>query len=215
MYHVDMRAMIPDVAPEKIPVIRAAIQAAFTLFCLWMGYRFFLFYQWAVGNSERFTPRPPSVEGFLPISALLGLKHLLYTGHYDPIHPAGLTILLAAFAIALVWRKGFCGWICPVGAASNLAENVGRRAGILVRLPAWLDLPLLSLKYLLLAFFLYIIFWKMSMHQVEAFLRSPYNLGADAKMLLFFLSPSRLAGGILLFLVIISFVIPNFWCRHL
>lgn len=195
--------------------MRLLIQSAFGVFCLYAGFRFYQFYLWAIGASPTYVSRPPSVEGFLPISALLGLKQLLYTGQYDFIHPAGLTILLTAIVIGLFFRKGFCGWICPIGYTSNLAEKTGRRFKILYRLPVWLDYPLLSLKYILLAFFLYIIFWKMNLNQIEAFQRSPYNMAADAKMLHFFLEPSRLAGGIMLFLLLISFIVRNFWCRYL
>ena len=201
--------------PKASGRLRTTVQAAFTLFCLYGGYRFYLFYLWAIGEKTGYTPRPPSVEGFLPISALVGLKRLLLSGQYDMIHPAGLTIFLAALATGILLRKGFCGWICPVGFTSNLAEKAGRRLKILWQPPLWLDIPLLSLKYLLLFFFLYLIAWKMTLPQIEAFHRSPYNIGVDAKMLLFFLEPSGLAAGIMLFLVLVSFVIRNFWCRYL
>lgn len=195
--------------------MRNLAQTSFTLFCLWVGYRFYHYYLWAIGNSEHYVPRPPSVEGFLPISALLGFKRFVLTGHYDNIHPAGLTIFMAALVIGLLLRKGFCGWICPIGAVSNFAEWAGLKMRSLVRTPAWLDYPLLSLKYLLLAFFCYVILWKMELKAIEGFMRTPYNIAADAKMLMFFLDPSGLALGIMAFLVVISFVQRNFWCRYL
>lgn len=200
---------------RKTAALRSLVQAGFTLFCLWAGYRFYLFYLWALGQTDSFVPRPPSVEAFLPISALVGLKRLVLTGSYDMVHPAGLTILLSALLIAFLFRKGFCGWICPVGFVSNLAERGGRHLRLTFRLPVWLDLPLLSLKYLLLAFFVYLILYRMTLAQIEAFHQTPYNLAADAKMLVFFLSPSGLALGVMIFLVVISFFIRNFWCRYL
>ena len=201
--------------PRWIRSLRTAVQAGFTLFCLYAGYRFYLFYLWASGQSAIYVSRPPSVEAFLPISGLVGLKRFLLTGHFDMIHPAGLTIFMAALVIGLFLRKGFCGWICPVGFASNLAEKTARKLKILWRPPIWLDIPLLSLKYLLLFFFLYLIAWKMSVDQIESFQTSPYNLVVDAKMLLFFLAPSGLSATIMIFLVLVSFVIRNFWCRYL
>ena len=197
---------------QHLGLLRLLVHNGFLAFTLFAGYRFYLFYQWAVGRTTAFAARPPSVEGFLPISALLGLKRLLLTGVYDPIHPAGLTILLAAVTIGILLRKGFCGWICPVGAFSNLGERLGRKLRLQFRLPAWLDLPLLSLKYLLLAFFLYAVFWKMNLRAVLGFQNSPYNMAADARMLQFFLHPSALAGGILIFLVAVSLPLANFWC---
>ncbi|OGQ96298.1 MAG: hypothetical protein A2521_12270 [Deltaproteobacteria bacterium RIFOXYD12_FULL_57_12] len=191
------------------------VQSGFALFCFYAGYRFYRFYLWGTGRSEVYVPRPPSVEGFLPISALVGLKRFVLTGDYDMIHPAGLTIFLAALAIGFFLRKGFCGWICPVGFVSNLAEKVGRRFRILWQPPVWLDVPLLSLKYMLLGLFAYLVVWQMDLRQIEAFHNSPYNLAVDAKMLVFFLSPSGLAAGVMIFLTAISFVIRNFWCRYL
>jgi len=203
------------ISPGWIKKLRFLIQTCFALFCLYAGYRFYLFYLWGTGQSSTYVPRPPSVEAFLPISALVGLKRFILSGHYDMIHPAGLTIFLAALCIGLLLRKGFCGWICPIGFASNLVEKAGRKLKILWQPPIWLDLPLLSLKYLLLFFFLYLIAWKMTLEQIESFHNAPYNIAVDAKMLLFFLAPSGLSVGIMIFLVAVSLVIRNFWCRYL
>ena len=203
------------IRPKCIKNLRIFIQGCFGLFCLFVGYRFYLFYLWGSGQTSTYVARPPSVEAFLPISALVGLKRFILSGQYDMIHPAGLTIFLAALCIGLLLRKGFCGWICPVGFCSNLAEKAARKLKILWQPPVWLDSPLLSPKYLLLFFFLYLIVWKMSLEQIESFHTSPYNLAVDAKMLLFFLSPSGLSAGIMTFLVLLSFVIRNFWCRYL
>jgi polyferredoxin len=201
--------------PRSVKNLRFLVQSSFAFFYLFAGYRFYLFYLWASGQSETYVPRPPSVEGFLPISALVGLKRFLFTGHYDMVHPAGLTIFMTAIMIAFLLRKGFCGWICPIGYASNQAAWVGRKLKIMYKPPWWIDLPLLSLKYLLLTFFVYLIFIKMPIRQIEAFQQTRYNIVADAKMLLFFIDPSLLAGSIMLFLVALSFVIKNFWCRYL
>lgn len=200
---------------QHLRPLRKIIQGGFTVFCLWMGYRFYLFYLWAIGRSEMYVPRPPAVEGFLPISALMGLKRFVMTGNYDVIHPAGLTIFMAALVIAFLLRKGFCGWICPVGFMSRLAESAGKKMRSLFRTPLWIDYPLLSLKYILLGFFCYLILWKMGLKALEGFIQTPYNMAADAKMLLFFLAPSKRAVWILAFLVIISFFQKNFWCRFL
>jgi len=204
-----------DLRPRNLIRLRLVVHNAFLAFSLLVGYRFYLFYQWAVGQATTYVQRPPSVEGFLPISALVGLKRLLLTGIYDPVHPAGLTILLAALTIAFLLRKGFCGWICPVGAFSHLVATVGRKFHLRFRLPVWIDVPLLSLKYLLLAFFLYAIFWSMDLQSIVNFQSTPYNFAADAKMLQFFLHPSALAGSILLFLLLFSLPLANFWCRYL
>ncbi|MBU1139668.1 MAG: 4Fe-4S binding protein [Proteobacteria bacterium] len=195
--------------------LRLLCQSLFAIFCLYIGWQFYSFYLWTTETGKVFTPRPPAVEAFLPLGALISVKRLFLGGEYDTIHPAGLTIFIAALLIALFLRKGFCGWICPVGFASNLAERAGKRMRISFSLPAWIDLPLLSIKYLLLGFFSYLILWQMDMESLTAFHHSSYNLISDAKMLHFFLQPSILTGAIMLFLFLISFVIKNFWCRYL
>lgn len=206
---------LPSLAHRRqLPRLRLAVQLAFLAFTLWMGWRFFLFYQWTRDQAP-YTPRPPAVEGFLPIGALVSLKRLLLSGEFDMVHPAGLTILLAALCIGLLARKGFCGWICPVGTVANLAERFSKRLRILLTLPTWLRLPLTGVKYVLLAFFAYLIFWGMSLPAVIGFMESPYYLTADGRMLLFFLEPSALALTITMVIIAASVVLRNFWCRFL
>ncbi len=209
--------MIPNnqLSHTMLSRLRLFCQSLFTFFCLYTGWQFYNFYLYATDTGKTFTPRPPAVEAFLPIGALVSVKRLILGDGYDTIHPAGLTIFIAALLIALLLRKGFCGWICPVGFASNLAERAGKKMRISFSLPAWIDLPLLSLKYLLLGFFAYLILWQMDRASLTAFHYSSYNLISDAKMLHFFLQPSILAGSIMLFLILISFVLKNFWCRYL
>ena len=204
--------------------IRTVIQTLFALFCLYIGYRFYLFLAWATGSRCHHVMRPPAVEAFLPIGALVSLKQLILTGIYDPVHPAGLTVFIMVLAVSLVFRKGFCGWICPIGFASELANSAagrlwarinGKSRHFILRLPTWLSYPLLGLKYLLLGFFIYLVVWKMDINSLQSFNRSPYNLTVDGRMLRFFLAPSSLALGIMLGIVIVTLVFRNFWCRFL
>ena len=82
--------------PYKIlPTLRAVVQGAYVVFFLLAGYEFHLFYARIVAGAAVTGRRPPAVEAFLPISALMSLKYFLLTGNYDEIHPAGLTILLS------------------------------------------------------------------------------------------------------------------------
>lgn len=207
--------MLHKIPRKHLPHFRIIVQTSFLLFCIYSGWRFYLFIQWITGKSSIFVPRPPSVEAFLPISALVSLKRLIFTGIYDTIHPAGLTILLAALTIAFFLRKGFCGWICPVGFASNLIEKCALKLKTLCNMPKWLDWLLLSIKYLLLGFFIFAIFYKMSLQSIEGFQNSLYNIIVDAKMLYFFLQPSKSTSVIMIFLLVVSLFSRNFWCRYL
>lgn len=206
----------PRIPSRTIRRLRLLSQSLFAFFCLFIGMQFYAFYLWALSPAKHpFVTRPPAVEAFLPLGALVSLKRLVLGAEFDTIHPAGLSIFLSALVISLFFRKGFCGWICPVGFASHLAERCGRLLRLSIRLPAWLDIPLLSLKYLLLGFFSYLILWKMGLAELSAFHHSSYNMITDAKMLHFFLQPSLLSGAIMLTIILISFVIRNFWCRYL
>jgi polyferredoxin len=84
-----------------------------------------------------------------------------------------------------------------------------------MRLPRVLDLPLRGIKYLLLAFFAWVIVIRMSADDVGAFLSAPYSRVADIKMLYFFEHPSLTAAIVLAALVLLSTVVPYFWCRYL
>lgn len=201
---------------QDISTLRLCCQSLFAIFCLYVGWQFYSFYLWALDpHAHSYVPRPASVEAFLPLGALVSIKRFILGAEFDTIHPAGLSIFIAALLISLLLRKGFCGWICPVGFASNLAEGFAKKIGSLFTLPIWIDIPLLSIKYLLLAFFSYLILWNMGLEGLTAFHNSSYNMITDAKMLHFFLQPSFLAGSIMLGIIVISFFIRNFWCRYL
>jgi len=194
--------------------LRLAVQGAFTLFLAWTALRFLAHVRWAMGLTEIYAPKPPAVEGFLPISALIAARRFLATGSWDPVHPAGLTIFLALLAMSFLWRKGFCGQLCPVGLASNLLERLGRRLG-LARQTSQRTRRLMNVpKYLLLAGFGWAAL-SMSPAEAEAFLRAPFNMVADTRMLLFFEHPGVATLAVLGVLAAVSVVVPAFWCRAL
>lgn len=199
--------------PTTPSALHQYIQLAFVAFFVYTGWEFYNYYLWAVGVTEIFTPRPPAAEAFLPISALLAAKRLFLGGGFDPVHPAGLAIFLAAILIALTSRKSFCGFMCPVGWGCSRLDRLGRRLGI-SRQPGKLVSGLISLpKYILLGLLVWGTLVNMGLPQIEIFLFSPYNKVADSKMLLFFLEPTRnaLVGLGVIFLG--SLIVPGFWCR--
>jgi len=201
----------------KPKIFRHIIQMSISLFLLYVGWKFYKFTLYVQsGGKLPYIDKPEAVEGFLPISALLGFKQWLLTGVYDPIHPAGLTIFLAVLITALIFKKGFCSWLCPIGTISEGLALAGEKMfGKNFTLPRWLDLLLMSLKYLILAFFMKVIFLDMSIFSIQAFLNSPYNMVADIKMLYFFLDISRTTYYVLLTLAFFSLFIKQFWCRYL
>lgn len=189
---------------------RFIVQLVFFLYSVGIGFRFYFYYRAVLaGNYD--VIKPAGVEAFLPISALVGLKQLLSFGVYDTVHPAGLTIFLAAIFMSALFKKSFCGYICPVGFVSERLSSVGFGLSV----PRFLHYPLLSIKYILLAFFFYLIFYSLDSHSAAAFIRSPYNKIADAKMMLFFMPPSFTASAVIGVIILLTLLFKNFWCRYL
>lgn len=196
---------------------RNLVQIGFALVTLYLGIKFIFFVNYVTNpNTAPAVSRPPGVEAFLPISALVSLRAWLGLGTFDTIHPAGLVIFLAAILISLLFKRAFCAWICPLGTLSEglalLGQKIFKKNFIL---PEWLDYPLRSLKYILLAFFMIFIFWGMSPRAAYSFLQTPYNMIADVKMLTFFQNITWVGLSVIAGLVILSILIKHFWCRYL
>lgn len=203
-------------ADDRSQRTRRLVQWAFLLLNLFIGWRF---YQW-VRHFETFglsapVTRPPGVEGWLPIAALMNLKYFVDTGRIPEVHPAGFFLLLAFLGMSLVLRKSFCSWLCPIGTISEWLWQGGQELfGRTWQLPRWLDIPLRSLKYILMALFVYVVVI-MSADEIAGFLSSPYGLIADVKMLDFFRHMGQTAAAVIAFLVVASVFVKNVWCRYL
>jgi polyferredoxin len=201
---------------EQTVLIRRAAQLAFLLLNVWIGTRFYLWVRYfETGGESLYVPRPAGVEGWLPIASLMNLKLFVLTGVVPDVHPAGMFLLTAFIAISLLFRKAFCSWLCPIGTLSEWlwrgGQDLFKRT---FRLPRWVDVPLRSLKYILLAVFIYLIAG-MSTSDLRGFLGSPYGLVADVKMLDFFRNAGRFTIWVCSALVVLSVVTKNFWCRYL
>lgn len=195
---------------------RFAVQASFAVLCLWIGWQFAGFVRhFRTFGLEPYVERPAGVEGFLPISALMSVKHWFATGEVHPVHPAGLILFVVFVGLSLAVKKAFCSWICPVGFLSEWLGRLGAKLfGRTFTFWRWIDVPLRGVKYLLLGFFAWAIA-AMPPAAIAAFLDSPYNKLADVKMMDFFLDLSPLAAGVLLVLAALSVVVRNPWCRYL
>ncbi len=206
---------------KPIQKYRFYSQLLFLLICIWIGFEFYIFVQFLQGNptSTNFY-RPAGVEGFLPISALMSLYYFILTGTIHSAHPAGFFILLAVIVVSFIFGKSFCSWICPIGFISELVGDFGEKVTqkIFKRkllVPKFLDYPLRAIKYLLLAFFIYAIFFSMTVLSLRMFLDSPYNLVADIKMYVFFANITLFTFYVIIILFVISIFIKGFWCRYL
>lgn len=195
---------------------RIWVQHLFLIITIYIGSRFYWFVHSLENGVLPGFKRPAGVEAFLPLSALISLKHLLLTHTISGIHPAGLVVFLLVCLSALLARRGFCSWVCPVGLVS---DYLSRLHALVFKyplpMPRWLDIPLKSIKYLIAGFFIYQVFFNMSAVGIEQFLNSPYNRFADIKMLRFFTDISAAALGVVSVLVLLTFFFRGFWCRYL
>lgn len=196
--------------------MRGSVQAGFLLLNLWLGATFYLWVRYyETGGRTLYVERPAGVEGWLPIAALMKLKALAAAGVMPTLHPAGLVLIVAFLAISLALRKGFCGWLCPIGTISEWLWQGGEALfGRTLRVPRWLDVLLRGLKYLLLGLFLYAV-GSMSVESIQAFLEGPYGLVADVKMMNFFRALDTTAAAVIGVVLLLSVVVKNAWCRYL
>ncbi len=194
--------------------IRSYVQLLFFLFTLWIGADFYLFVSGLEKGIASAAARPPGVEGFLPISALMSFRYFLLTGIVNHVHPSGFFIFIAVLLVSTFMKKGFCSWICPVGYISESLFLFGKKIfGRNFTLPKWVDDPLRSLKYILLAFFL-ITVSTLSVAELRSFIYSDYNKVADIKMYMFFAHISTLSIVVIGALIVLSLFYKNFWCRY-
>ena len=196
--------------------LRRAYQLAFLLMNAWLGGQFYLWVRhYETAGASIYVSRPAGVEGWLPIAGMMNLKYFLVTRHVPELHPAAMFLLVAFVAMALLFRKAFCSWLCPVGTFSEYLWKLGRKLlGRNFQLTRWIDIPLGGLKYVLLGFFVWAVS-SMSAKAIAAFMKSPYGVVADVKMLNFFRFLGETGMIVLGVLVLASLLVQNFWCRYL
>lgn len=200
---------------DRSQALRHGFQFAFLGLNIYLG---LVFYFWVRAYETGSVPglvRPAGVEGYLPIAGMMNFKYWLLSREVPAVHPAAMFLLLTFVATAFLFRKAFCSWLCPVGTISEYLWRLGHRLfRRTLRLPRWLDIPLRGLKYLLLAFFVWAV-TGMSADEIAGFMRSPYGLIADVKMLNFFRFLGETGLIVIALLVAASVLVQNFWCRYL
>lgn len=196
--------------------MRYSVQAAFFLLTLFIGHQFYQFVRhFETAGSNPFVQRPSSVDAFLPIGGLMDIKYFLLTGTVEPAHPSGFIMFVAILGVSLVMKKGFCGWICPVGTASQYIWMAGEKVfGRNFRISGFADISLRSLKYVLLGLFVVAIgvmpLWSMAMFYIQ-----DYYKVVDVRMMKFFTEMTTLTMWVLIVLGLLSLLYKNFWCRYL
>lgn len=191
-------------------------QILFILISIIIGIRFSAYVHFlSVPGMENPPVRPPGVEAYLPISSLMSLIYFVKTGIVQSVRPAGFILFVSFIIISVLMRRGFCSWMCPIGALSELVYKIREKLlGTTVRFHWYVEFELKALKYLLLGFFLFFLL-PMAPELLEKFIYGNYNAITDVRMYEFFAHMSGTAFKVILFLFVMSFVLRNFWCRYL
>ena len=205
---------MPDSIRRLVSAVtsRAVVKGAFLLLFIWLATRLLAFASWARGEGPP-VARPEAVAGILPVGHFTSFFAWIKGGGWDTLLPAGLVIILAALATSLLFKRGFCGWICPVGTLWETAASLGRKAlGRNVRLPRWLDRLGLGLRYVIgIAFFGFVA--AVPLAEAIGFRELPYMWVADIKIIEGFGNPVFLAVAGLAF--VLSMLLGPVWCRYL
>lgn len=197
--------------------LRKLVQFGFLALNIWIGFLFFRFAAQLLAGIEPTVTRPSGVEGYLPLSALISIKHWIANGEWNTVHPAAVVLLLTFITTALLLKKGFCSWFCPIGLFS---EYLAKLRTFIFRKPfgginKWVDWPLRMVKYLLAGAFIQAIFYGYNAEKAAGFVYGDYNKVADLKLGLFFTNLSTTSIVVLITLTILSILYPYFWCRYL
>jgi polyferredoxin len=194
--------------------LRGLIQVGFLLLSLLIGFQFARFVS-ALFSGGPLPFRPAAIEAFLPISGLYGAIAWLKGGGINPVHPAAVVIFATIVVIALLLRRAFCSWICPIGTISEWLWKLGfRKLKRNLAPPRWLDSCLRVIKYVLLGFFLATaLSWSLA--ALEGFLYSGYHAVSDVKLLQLFRSPSATTLAVVGLLIALSIPLRNPFCRYL
>ncbi|GBE32961.1 putative electron transport protein YccM [bacterium BMS3Bbin05] len=195
---------------------RYAAQLFFLLLTIFIGYNFYRFVLHFINPVYPYVQRPPSVDAFLPIGGFMAFKYFLLTGIIEPVHPSGFILFVAVVLVSMLMKKGFCGWICPIGTVSQYFWMAGERIfGRGFTIEKHTDMGLRSLKYVLMSLFLILIGIAMTPNMMVLFFITDYYKTADVRMMRFFTNMSAVTMWVLIALGILSLFYKNFWCRYL
>lgn len=98
--------------------------------------------------------KPPGVDALCPFGGLETLFTFLSgTGFVEKTAASALVLLGGTLGIALVFRRSFCGQLCPLGALQGAFGWIGRKLKVRREMPKVLDRPARYLKYGVLVFF--------------------------------------------------------------
>lgn len=187
------------------------VKGAFFVFFVFTCVQLFRFAAWARGEGP-FVSRPEAPAGLLPVGHFTSFFAWVRGGGWDTLLPAGLVIIIGALAVSLLFRRGFCGWICPVGTVWEAFAWLGRRLlGRNFRLPRWLDITGRVFRFVL-AGAVVVLLMSVSIAEAVNFRVFPYMWVADLKTIGLMIEPIYLL--VILLAGVVSMLLGPVWCRY-
>ena len=93
--------------------------------------------------------KAPSIHALCPFGALESLYTLLFMGSFiQKIYSGTVVLLILTVVIAILFRRSFCGMLCPFGALQEVFARIGQKIfKKRFEIPKKFDRPLRYLKY--------------------------------------------------------------------
>ena len=189
------------------------VKTAFFAYFVFTCVQLMRFAAWARGQGP-YVGRPETPAGLLPVGHFTSFFAMVRGGGWDVLLPAGLVIIIAAITISLLFKRAFCGWICPVGTVWEAFAALGRRVmGRNVRVPRWLDISGRVFRYVLTAAVVFMLLVVVPVSAAVEFRTLPYMWTADIKTISMIVRPTYLL--VVLFAGVLSALFGPVWCRYL
>jgi len=189
------------------------IKTVFSVYFIFACVQLMRFFAWTKGAGP-YVGRPEAPAGLLPVGHFTSFFGMVRGGGWDTLLPAGLVIIIAALAVSLLFKRGFCGWICPLGTLWEAFALAGRKVmGKNIRIPRWLDLAGRAFRYLLTALIVFALLVMVPVAEAVDFRSLPYMWVADIKTISMMIEPTYLL--VILFAGLLSLLFGPVWCRYL
>jgi len=116
------------------------------------------------GIAHQYSPggwTPPPIDSFCPFGGIESAFGLIFTGKMlQRIAWSSFVLLLATLIVAFIFRRSFCGNICPLGTLQELFARLGKKVfGKTLQVNSRIDKPARYLKYVALIVFV-LLTWK-------------------------------------------------------
>ncbi|MFL0266904.1 4Fe-4S binding protein [Candidatus Clostridium radicumherbarum] len=157
----------------------------------------------------------PSIHALCPYGGLESLYNIIFSGTYvQKIFLGTITLLGITILLSIIFRRSFCGYICPFGTLQELFSIIGRKIfNKRFVIPAKVDIPLRYIKYAVLV--ITILFaWKTAGLWVDPY--DPWSAYGHISSGWQSLSSEYIIGLILLIVTVIgSMLYDRFFCKYL